>query len=188
MANSTVRRALEGADRALSRVEALLMPIAAASLIGIMVIMVLDATLRYAFNNPLSWAFEVITMYLMVAAFFFALSHTLRRNEHIFVEFFCFRLRPRARHLVTVLVYLPTIALFSGAFWRSAIVTWDAYAGKEVTAGVVQWPTWTAKIIVPIGLGLLVLRMIHLVCFHLACLGSRSAEFESVYDGPGAAP
>lgn len=164
------------------------MPIAAASLLGIMAIMVLDATLRYAFNNPLSWAFEVITMYLMVAAFFFALSHTLRRNEHIFVEFFCSRLRPRARHLVTVLVYLPTIALFSGALWRSAIVTWDAYIGKEVTAGVVQWPTWTAKIIVPIGLGLLVLRMIHLVGFHLTCLGDRSAAFKSAYESAEPSP
>lgn len=143
------------------------MPVAAASLLGIMVIMVLDATLRYAANQPLAWAFEVITMYLMVAGFFFALSHALHKNEHIFVEFFCDRLPPRVRHVVTAIVYVPTSFLFAAACWRSVLVTWEAFERNEVTAGVIQWPTWTARIIVPIGLAMLVLRMIHLVGVHI---------------------
>lgn len=55
----------------LSNIERLLMIGAAICLVAIMIVMVSDVVMRYLFSSPISWAFEVLTRYLMLGSFFF---------------------------------------------------------------------------------------------------------------------
>jgi TRAP-type mannitol/chloroaromatic compound transport system permease small subunit len=59
--------------------------VAAAIVIVLVVLMVYDAVLRYAFGAPTLWAFDVST-YLMGASFTLAIGYTLLRDAHVRVD------------------------------------------------------------------------------------------------------
>ncbi|WP_373089005.1 TRAP transporter small permease [Sneathiella sp.] len=147
-------------NKIFSSVERLLMIGAAASLIAIMGIMVSDVIMRYLFNSPIHWAFEVLTRYLMVGSFFFAVSHTLERNEHLYVEIFHRMMPARIGHLLLGVAYAFTAVVLAGASWMSYLVVRSNWVNSEYTAGGISWPLWTSTIIVSIGLTLLTARMI----------------------------
>ncbi len=144
----------------LYRAESLLVNIAAASLFGIMLIVVFDVVMRYGLNAPLSWSYELISMYLMVVLFFFALSHTLADDGHICVDILHIRISARSRHFCLAAGYWLSAVLFSIILWISAERTWVSYIQQDVTAGEIAWPMWLSQLCVPVGVGLLLARIL----------------------------
>ena len=65
---------LQSTHRSISVVESLWAALASVCLFAIMVIVFLDVGLRYIFNSPLGWSYDVISLYLMVALFFLTVS------------------------------------------------------------------------------------------------------------------
>lgn len=59
-----------GLSRALGVLEVGLVTVSAVAMAAIMLVVSLDATLRYVMSSPLSWSYELIGLYLMVAVFF----------------------------------------------------------------------------------------------------------------------
>lgn len=147
-------------DRLLTRAEDWLVTIAAASLFLIMLVVVLDVVMRYAFNDPLAWSYELIAMYLMVIVFFFALSNTLQTDSHISVDILHVHMRTRTRHICLAIGYWLSLGVFLIILWTSAVETWTSYVQHEVTDGLVQWPVWLSWVSVPLGVALLLLRII----------------------------
>src|SRR3546814_4948559 len=78
---------LRFAEKWIARIEQLWMYVAAIALFAMMFITVVDVVLRYVWNSPLGWSQEVITLYLLAAAFSMALSATLEDNAHIRIDF-----------------------------------------------------------------------------------------------------
>ena len=66
----------------LKRLEQAAMLIAMVSITLIMLIVSFDAILRYVFNAPLQWSYELVGYYLMVVGIYFALSGTFTQNRH----------------------------------------------------------------------------------------------------------
>lgn len=151
---------LEKGDLILKRIEDLLVNIAAASLFSIMLIVVLDVAMRYGFNSPLSWSYELIALYLMVLVFFFALSGTLEDNAHIAVDILHIKLKPRTRHCCLAIGYWLSLGLFGIILWASADRTWVSFMQHDVTAGEIPWPMWLSQAGVPIGVSLLLMRIL----------------------------
>lgn len=147
-------------NRVQTSIENWLATIAALSLFLIMVTVVLDVIMRYAFNAPLAWSYEFIAMYLMVMVFFFALSDTLRVDAHIAVDILHIHLKTRTRHSVLAIGYWLSIIVFLLIFQTSLYETWASFVNDEVTDGVVQWPIWLSYISVPIGVILLLSRLL----------------------------
>ena len=56
---------------AITFLERTLMLVAALMLLSIMLISTLDVLMRYVFNQPLGWAYDLISLYLMCGLFFF---------------------------------------------------------------------------------------------------------------------
>lgn len=144
--------------RALAAIEDVLMIFAAASFIAIMVVMTLDVFLRYLFSSPLTWAFEVLTRYLMLSAFFFAVSYTLRLGEHLTVEVVYNRMPTKPRSLILGILYIFVTLIIAAIFWMSADTTLRSWRNGERLVGAVNWPVWTSHIIVALGMGVLTLR------------------------------
>ncbi|MFC4271263.1 TRAP transporter small permease subunit [Sneathiella chungangensis] len=144
----------------LSNIERLLMIGAAICLVAIMIVMVSDVVMRYLFSSPISWAFEVLTRYLMLGSFFFAVSHTLEKNEHLYVEIFHRMMPDRLGQLLLGLAYACTAVVLAGASWMSYLVVQENLRNSEYTAGGISWPLWTSTIIISIGLTLLTARML----------------------------
>ncbi|WP_288904284.1 TRAP transporter small permease [uncultured Sneathiella sp.] len=142
-----------------SNVERWLMAGAAVCLVSIMAVMVSDVIMRYLFNSPISWAFEVLTRYLMLGSFFFAVSQTLEKNEHLYVEIFHRMMPVRIGQFLLGLAYAFTVVVLAGASWMSYLVVRENWLNNEFTAGGISWPLWTSTIIISIGLSLLTARM-----------------------------
>lgn len=161
-------------NRFLSAVERTFMVFAGAGMLAIMVIMIADVVARYAFNAPLSWAFEVLTRFLMPGLFFLSVSYALGMNKHLFIEIVQRKLPARASHLALGVLYVPVSVLIGAATWMKGGATYTSWIHNEVMAGGIRWPAWTAGAIVVIGLAVLTLRLFALAVHHLAMsAGSR---------------
>ena len=146
-------------DRVLRVIERAGVAIAGVLMFMIMLVVVTDVVMRYFFNSPLEWSYELISLYLMVGCFFFALSDTLAANAHVAVDILHLYMPERMRHAAEFVGYFLATPVFVAIFYMSVLNTWDAYQGGDVLAGHIPWPTWLASICVPIGVGVLVLRM-----------------------------
>lgn len=148
------------ADRAIAAAERVWRLVASAALAAIMLIVAADVMLRYLFNAPLSWAFDLISLYLMAALFFLALSDTQRHHGHVAVDIFQYRFSNRMRHLCQCLVHVASAAAFGVIFLLGIGRMRDAYLAGDVLEGAIAWPTWIAAALVPLGVGLLLARLL----------------------------
>ena len=146
-------------DRAIALLEEFAIHVAAAVLFAIMIIVVIDVALRYLFRSPLSWSYDLISLYLMAAVFLLSLSHTLREGKHINVNLFSRYFSDRVRLAVAALGGIAVLVVFAMVFKEGALRTWQAGRANDVLGGAIAWPTWAAQILIPLGFGLIVLRL-----------------------------
>jgi TRAP-type C4-dicarboxylate transport system permease small subunit len=154
-----VARFIDKCDRALRAIEKAGIAVAGVLMFAIMIVVVTDVVMRYFFNAPLSWSYELISLYLMVGLFFFSLSDTLANHAHVAVDILHLYMSERMRHAAELVGYVLSTPVFAIVFYLSAVTTWESFQGGDVLAGHIPWPTWVAQICVPIGVGVLVLRM-----------------------------
>ncbi len=125
-----------------------------------MMIVVADVVSRYFFNSPIKWVYPLISRYLMIYMFFLALSDTLRRGQHIVIDFIFRWLSIRRRSLVELLAYLPSLAVFGLILWLGIDLTWLQYVNHDVIMDSLGWPTWITSLALPIGIGAMLLRIV----------------------------
>lgn len=166
---------LESTHRSISGVESLWAALASVGLFAIMLIVFLDVGLRYIFNSPLGWSYDVISLYLMVALFFLSLSATQRDDHHVRVDIIFRYVSPRVRHAMELVGCLLSIVVLVLIVYQGSRKFWGSWLHNEVVAGAVAWPTWISAIFVPLGVGLLVLRLAFSVCSLSAAIASGSA-------------
>ncbi|MEL3890225.1 TRAP transporter small permease [Ferrovibrio sp. MS7] len=125
----------------------------------IMMVIVVDVVLRYMFNAPLSWSFDLISMYLVTLVFFPALADTFSRGGHIKVDMFDAFRRTKVFAFFEIVGYCTAIVFFSLIFWKMAETGWEAFIEKEVVDGAIPWPTWPPQAFGAVGVGLLLISM-----------------------------
>lgn len=136
---------------------------AAAAGILMLVMMLLtavDVVMRYVFNTPLAWAFDLVTHYLLVAAFFFSFSIALRMGEHVAVDFFVRKFHPGARRAAMALAWTACGILAGVITVAAAHEAWLAWRQGEVIAGVIPWPVWVQKAVIALGMAPLTIRLL----------------------------
>lgn len=162
----------------LTFLEKCLVKIAALSLFSIMLIVVADVFMRYVFNSPFIWSYELISMYLMVIVFFFSLSNTLEENGHIAVDFLHIKISERTRHLFLAIGYWCSLVVFCIVFYASVHETWISYMNKDVIDGLIEWPKWLSWLSVPIGTSLLIARILFRALGHTFSAMTNSSHIE----------
>lgn len=161
---------LASLDRALRAVETVASSLAALALFAIMWIVGIDVAMRYLFNRPFGWSYDFISLYVIVALFFLALSPTFAANGHINVDLLHHALPRWGRRVCEVMICTLSAGFFGLLTETSAARTWEAYQAGDVLAGSYSWPTWASLIFVPLGAGLLTLRLALSGLCHLATL------------------
>jgi TRAP-type mannitol/chloroaromatic compound transport system permease small subunit len=117
-----------------------------------------DVVLRYGFNAPTLWAFDLTKQ---LYGFYFVLlgGYALRHQAHVRVDLVTETLRPGLRRVVEILGYL--IFFFPFA-WVFTTKSWDfamrSLAQNETTYGAIQLPVYPVKIAMAIAAGLLLLQ------------------------------
>lgn len=148
--------------------ETLLAGFSSFALAAIMLIVVIDVSLRYAFNAPLTWGYDVISLYLVAAAFFLSLSDTLQQHGHIAVDILVPRLPRRLFHGLQSVGYALTglvIMVIAWLGWQRLV---EAYTNDETMAAIYPWPTWIAYTMLVLGCAVMAVRCLFRTAGHAA--------------------
>jgi TRAP-type C4-dicarboxylate transport system permease small subunit len=145
--------------RALDFVELLTARISYAALFLMMGMITIDAIGRYVLRFTLPDVYHFTELYLMPLAIFFAMAYTQSQRGHVNVTLLSQFFPARMGAVLQGMIFLLT-ALICGLIAYSAwLPAWSHLALWRVTGGVIPWPTGVSRIIVPIGLGVLCLRL-----------------------------
>jgi TRAP-type C4-dicarboxylate transport system permease small subunit len=154
----------KAALRALTAIERVTSTIAACLMFAIMIIVFADVVMRYVFNRPFSWAYDLISLYIMAGVFFLSLSGTHAVNGHISVDILLPRFAASIQRLCIIISNMVGLAIFVPITWLGYQRALDNFSSGDVLAGAIPWPTWASAGLVPVGAGILALRLaVHLV-------------------------
>ena len=159
-------------DRWVGRLEHVLAALAALLMFAIMMIVATDVAMRYLLNSPFSWSYDLISLYLMTALFYFAVSRTFAEGAHISVDIAQYYLSDDARRVCQIIYATLSFALFAVIAWLGWRRTLDDFETGAATAGAILWPSWVSDAFVPIGAGLLALRLLVHVLAHAMSLAT----------------
>jgi len=161
--------------RALSALEKIASTIAAVFMFAIMMIVFSDVIMRYAFNKPFSWAYDLISMYLMAGVFFLVLSEAYASNAHVSVDILQQRFPEAVKRLTEIVTCIVGIIVFSLIAWLGWLRAVDAFKSGDVMAGAIPWPMWPSIALVPFGAGVITIRLaLHFIGHILSLATGRS--------------
>jgi TRAP-type C4-dicarboxylate transport system permease small subunit len=161
-------RALHATSRLLALLERAAAQLAALAMFLIMAVVVADVVLRYFFSKPLVFSYDLISMYLVVMVFFFALSDTLHHHGHIAIDFFQPYLPLRLRFGAEAFGYAAGTLVMALIAWKLSERTWFAYMNEEVPATTIAWPIWLSNLPAAVGCWLFALRCLYRAVAHFA--------------------
>jgi TRAP-type C4-dicarboxylate transport system permease small subunit len=163
---------LDRSLRALAAVEKVVSSIAAVFMFAIMIIVFGDVVMRYVFNRPFSWAYDLISLYLMAGIFFLILSEAYASHAHVSVDILQQKFPPAMIRLTEIVTCVVGIIVFSLIAWLGLLRAVDSFNSSDVMAGGIPWPMWPSIGLVPFGAGLITLRLVlHLVA-HIVSLAT----------------
>lgn len=149
---------------ALRRLEVVVTAVAALCMFAIMSIVGLDVGMRYLFHRPLSWTYDFISLYPMAAVFFLVVSDAFASHSHVNVDILYKHLPVVARRACDVVTLAAGLAFFAAMAWAGARRFGSSFEASDVLAGVIPWPMWPSYVLVPVGAGLMAVRLaLHLV-------------------------
>lgn len=150
---------LDRVTHVVDRAETALIAASAVVMFAIMAIVVADVGMRYLFNAPLEWSYDLIARYLIVYLFYFALSDTLRRDRHIVVDILARVAPPWIRCALELIGYSLALVVFAIIAWLGVERAWTEFAGNDVVFDSLQWPSWVVSVALPIGIAVMLLRV-----------------------------
>lgn len=154
----------------ITRIEGFAEIVADVLLFAIMVIVFLDVLLRYLFNSPLFWAFDVISLYLMAAVFFLSLSAAYSAHCHIGIDILVQSFSKNGQRIAEIFTCLLAIPFFSLVIAVGTERAYNHWFNGDAISGLIAWPTWIGAALVPIGCFLLVIRLAFRLIGHITSL------------------
>jgi TRAP-type C4-dicarboxylate transport system permease small subunit len=146
--------------RLLKFAELLLARITYAALFLMMALITIDAIGRYLIRFTLLDVFHFTELYLMPLAVFFAMPYTQSHRGHVNVTLLSQFFPPRLDAALQGMIFLGTAVICALITYSAWLPAWSHLVKWRVTGGVIPWPTGISRIIVPIGMGVLCLRLI----------------------------
>jgi TRAP-type C4-dicarboxylate transport system permease small subunit len=145
--------------RVVGALEKIASSIAAAFMFAIMMIVFSDVIMRYAFNKPFSWAYDLISLYLMAGVFFLVLSEAYTDRAHVSVDILQQKFSPPMIRLSEIVTCVVGIVVFSLIAYLGFLRAVDSFQSSDVMAGAIPWPMWPSIGLVPFGAGLITVRL-----------------------------
>jgi len=139
---------MDGLKRVIDPPTGLLAWLGGLSLVLMMLHVVADVIGKYVFNWPVPGTLEVVAAYYMVMVLFLPLAYVTRGDQHIVIEMFTNRMKPRALAWLKATVGLLTFIYMAILTWKTGEEAIERTIDGEVwqSAGfnVVIWPSkWT---------------------------------------------
>ncbi|MBZ0221614.1 MAG: TRAP transporter small permease [Dokdonella sp.] len=111
--------------------------------------------LRNFFDTGLEWADPLLRAMVLWAAMLGALA-AARDDKHIGIDILAHFVHGKARRVIKAITLLFAAALSAAMAWYGHGLVMLDYGGNAKIAGI---PTWLVEAIIPVGFGLLALRL-----------------------------
>jgi TRAP-type C4-dicarboxylate transport system permease small subunit len=161
--------------KATAAIEKAASSVAAAFMFAIMMIVFCDVIMRYAFNKPFSWAYDLISLYLMAGVFFLVLSEAYASRAHVSVDILQQKFSPRMIRVSEIVTCIVGIVVFSLITYLGCLRAIDSFRSSDVMAGAIPWPMWPSIGLVPLGSGLITIRLaLHLIAHVISIATGRA--------------
>ena len=98
--------------------------------------------------------------YLMAAAGFLALAHTLKKGEHIRVTLLLNHLQGKARRALEIWALAAASALALLFAWYSARLSWQSHLFNDISTGNDATPLWLPQLAMAAGTAILAVALI----------------------------
>ena len=98
--------------------------------------------------------------YMMAAAGFLALAHTLKRGEHIRVTLLLSALQGKARRGLEIWALSAAVALAALSAWYSCRLSWQSYQFHDISTGNDATPLWLPQLSMAVGTVILLIAFI----------------------------
>ncbi|SEO37726.1 TRAP-type C4-dicarboxylate transport system, small permease component [Salinihabitans flavidus] len=148
-------------EKVLSKLEDILHLAGCLSLVAVAGLINADILLRLFANRPVQIQFELTELFLMPALATLSLSRVFRDGGHLALEFTPKVLPGLLGHVISLLRLLLPAAFFAAVTAMSGKFAFEAIAHGHVEYGVIDWPLGWAYAVIPLGCGVLVLRLLH---------------------------
>lgn len=126
-------------------------------IIPIVCIIVTEVVLRYVFNRPTLWAWD-INIQLQAALVSLGLGYALLHRSHVSVDIIVTRLSPRKNAIIETIMGPVFIAAVSLLLWRVAPYVLNSIRIRELYGSIWMPPIYPVKVIILIGISLLLLQ------------------------------
>jgi len=132
--------------------------LAALAMVGLLVMVLLSVVSRLLhFHVP---GTDAYAGYLMAAAGFMALAHTLKRGEHIRVTVLLAALKGKARRGIELWALGAASALALLLAFYSARLVWQSHAFHDISTGNDATPLWLPQLGMAVGTSILAIAFI----------------------------
>jgi TRAP-type mannitol/chloroaromatic compound transport system permease small subunit len=169
--------------RAADRLSRFFGQVAAVLVIVLVVLMLYDVVLRYAFNAPTKWGFDMNT-WLMGASFVLSIAYALSTDSHVRVDLLY---SPETRHHLRVVdligftcLILPAIAWMTWGLWG---YFHESFVSGERSGSSAWNPiVWPFRFIMFIGFFMFTIQIVAEICKRFASLTGQPIETEAAAD------
>jgi TRAP-type C4-dicarboxylate transport system permease small subunit len=145
---------------AIEKIEAFLSVVASAILFAVMAIVATDVAMRYVFNHPFGWSYDLVSLYFTLALFYFCLSRAYATHVHVGVDILHYYVSARTRRIFALIGCLVSAPLFAAIAFVTFQRALAALSANDVIEGAIEWPTWGYLALAPLGTALLTLRLL----------------------------
>ena len=118
-----------------------------------------DVAMRYLFNAPTTWSFEV-NRYMLIMVVFMGGPWTLTAGGHVSVDLFTETMERRKRVVLDIVTSVMAFIYMLMFTWESVVFTWDAWENAIRSTEYLAWPLWPIRMFLVIGGGLLSIQYI----------------------------
>ncbi len=125
--------------------------------IPLTLVITLDVILRYIFNSPTIWAWDV-GVQLLGALSMLGGGYALLYGAHIGIDVLVEHLSPKRRAIVEMIIYLLFFFSMGILLWKTLSATWLSVQTGERSSSFLSPPVYPLKIVMTVGVSLLLLQ------------------------------
>lgn len=122
-----------------------------------MAIVVMEVILRYGFNRPTVWAWDV-NVQLFAAFVFLGAGYTILHRVYVVVDVLYNRFPLRVRAIADLIACICCLVFCVALMLEGGVMTWKSWAVRETSRTFFGPPLYPIKTLLPIGAFLMALQ------------------------------
>jgi len=118
-----------------------------------------DVIMRYLFDAPTTWSFEV-NRYMLIMVVFIGGGWSLPSGGHVSVDIFTENIPGKKKIVLDIVTSFMAGAYVLVFLVESSFFTWDAWENNIRSTEYLAWPLWPIRIFLVIGAAMLLLEYV----------------------------